>query len=212
MGHIHLDRKRSFVPDLKDLNNIYLVSTFIIPGLIITYIRAQFIAGRMEKMTDAVLGYLTITFIYYGISIPFIGYILSYEQGLVKSIFWWVLIILGPAIFGVFLGVAIQREWLRWIAIKLRLRLVHNTPTSWDWRFANCLTARFLMVTLTDGSAVAGIFGSGSFASTDPTERDLYIQEIMDVDEAGEWSYRSEQTGILILAKEIRYVEFKQEL
>ena len=200
------------MPDLKDLNNIYLIAAFIVPGLIITYMRSRFITGRMEKFSDAALGYLTITLIYYGFSLPIIGYILRVEQGVWKTLLWWGLLIVGPALFGLLLGVATQFEWLRWIATKLGLRMVHNTPTSWDWRFANCQAARFVMVTLTDGSSVAGIFGKGSFASTDPAERDLYIQEIMDVSEEGHWSYRTEPTGILILAKEIRYVEFKQEL
>jgi hypothetical protein len=200
------------VPDLKDLNNIYLVAAFIIPGLIITYIRAQFIAGRLEKFSDAALGYLTLTLVYYGISIPFIGLILNLEKGLLKTLLWWALIIVGPSAFGLLLGVAIQRDWLRWIATKLRLRLVHNTPTSWDWRFATCETARFVMVTLTDGTKFAGIFGVNSFASTDPAERDLYIEEVMDVDETGAWNYRDEVHGVLLLAKEIRFIEFKKEL
>lgn len=200
------------MPDLKDLNSIYLTTAFIVPGLIITYMRSRFVTGRMEKLTDAVLGYFVITLIYYGLSVPLIGWILSYDQGLVKTLLWWALIIVGPFVCGLLLGVATQREWLRWIAVKLRLRTVHNTPTSWDWQFANCEAARFIMVTLTDGAIVAGIFGKQSFASTDPAERDIYIQELMDVGDDGLWAYRAEPTGILLLAKEIRYVEFKQEL
>lgn len=198
--------------ELPDLKNVYLITAFIVPGLIIIYMRSRFVTGRMEKMSDAVLGYLVVTLIYYGLSVPAIAGILSLEQGLRKTLFWWALIIVGPAVCGLLLGVATQREWLRWIAVKLRLRMVHNTPTSWDWRFSNCEHARFILVTLTDGSLVAGIFGKGSFASTDPSERDLYIQEQMDVSDEGSWSYREEPTGILLTAKEIRYVEFKQEL
>ena len=200
------------MPDIKDLNNIYLISAFIVPGLIITYMRSRFVTGRMEKFSDAALGYLTLTIIYYGLSLPIIGWIISFEQGTFKTALWWGLLIFGPMLFGLILGVATQYEWLRWIASKLRLRVVHNTPTSWDWRFANCHAARFVMVTLTDGSTVAGIFGAGSFASTDPAERDVYLQEVMDVGDDGAWSYRLEATGILIMAKEIRYIEFKKEL
>lgn len=200
------------MPDMKDLNNLYLVAAFIVPGLIISYIRARFIAGRMEKMSDAVLGYFALTIVYYGLSLPLIGWILSIERGITKSLLWWALIIVGPTIFGLLLGVATQREWLRWIAHRLGLNPVHNTPTSWDWRFGDCPNARFVMVTLTDGSTVAGIFGTHSFASSDPSERDIYLQEILDVSEDGVWSYRDEPHGILILAKEIRYIEFKREL
>ncbi|MCJ2007035.1 DUF6338 family protein [Methylobacterium sp. J-092] len=199
------------MPELKDLNNIYLIAAFIIPGLIISYMRSRFITGRMEKFSDAALGYLALTIVYYGFSIPVIGWILGFEQGLARTLLWWCLLIVGPTAFGLLLGVATQREWLRWTATKLKLRMVHNTPTSWDWRFANCDRARFVMVTLVDGSTVVGIFGVGSFASTNPTERDIYIEELMDIADDGTWSYRVEPTGILIVAKEIRYIEFKQE-
>lgn len=200
------------MPDLKDLNNVYLVAAFIIPGLVISYMRSRFITGRMEKFSDAALGYLTLTLIYYGFALPVIGWILRVEPGPLKTLLWWGLIIVGPMAFGLLLGLATQREWLRWIATKLGLRMVHNTPTSWDWRFGSCRKPRFVMVTLTDGSSVAGIFGLDSFASTDPAERDIYLEEVMDVGADGAWSYRSEPTGILIIAKEIRYVEFKKEL
>ena len=200
------------MPDLKDLNSIYLIVAFVVPGLIATFVRAQFINGRIDKMTDAVLGYLVITLIYYGLSIPVISWILTFEQGLLKTALWWGLTIVGPACFGLLLGVAAQHGWLRWMAKKLGLRVVHGTPSSWDWQFANCYAARFVMVTLTDGSSIAGIFGTASFASTDPTERDIYIQEVLDVDANGIWNYRSELSGVLILAKEIRAVEFMKEL
>jgi uncharacterized protein DUF6338 len=63
------------------------------------------------------------------------------------------------------------------------------------------------MVTLTDGT-VSGVFGDMSFASSDPTERDLYIEEIWDVSESGEWTRRPERVGILIPSKEIKSVQF----
>jgi hypothetical protein len=200
------------VPDLKDMNNLYMIAAFVVPGLVITYVRSQFISGRMEKISDAVLVYFALTIIYWGMAIPFVFFIIQLGPGVLKLALWWSIIIVGPAIVGLLLGVSAQRGWIRWIAIKLRLRIVHGTPTSWDWRFANCPRASFVMVTLADGSTVAGIFGTGSFASTEPTERDLYIEEIMDVADDGSWVYRKEVSGILITAKEIRFVEFKGEL
>ncbi len=94
--------------------------------------RSRFVTGRMEKLTDAVLGYFVITLIYYGLSVPLIGWILSFGQGLVKTLLWWTLIIVGPFICGLLLGVATQREWLRWIAVSSACAWYTNTPTSWD--------------------------------------------------------------------------------
>jgi hypothetical protein len=62
------------------------------------------------------------------------------------------------------------------------------------------------MVTLADGSTVAGIYGTQSFASSDPAERDLLLQEIYDLDD-NTWSKRTEQQAILIPSKEIKLVQ-----
>jgi hypothetical protein len=64
----------------------------------------------------------------------------------------------------------------------------------------------FVMVTLSDGSTVGGIYGSHSFASSDPTERDLFLQETYDTD-GNSRRKRTEQQAILIPSKEFRHVQ-----
>jgi Family of unknown function (DUF6338) len=66
----------------------------------------------------------------------------------------------------------------------------------------------FIMVTLTSGERVGGLFGKDSFASSDIKERDLYIEEEYTVTEEGAWLARPEKIGVLISAREIRYIEF----
>ncbi|MHC2019414.1 DUF6338 family protein [Methylobacterium sp. CM6247] len=197
------------MPDMKDLVNVQLVIAFIVPGLIITYVRSRFIAGRMEKMSDAILAYLSLTFVYYGITLPLITYIFVLPAGMLKILSWWLLIAVGPAFFGMLLGVGAQYGWVRRIAHKLGMRPVHSTPNSWDWRFSRCAGQQFIMVTMADGSTATGIFGALSFASSDPSERDIYIEELWDVPDNGSvWTRQEPRRGILIPAKEIRYVNF----
>ena len=43
--------------------------------------------------------------------------------------------------------------------------------------------------------------------SSDPTERDIYIQWIYDIDYKNRWSSRGEN-GVLIAAGEVRTIEF----
>jgi hypothetical protein len=129
-------------------------------------------------------------------------------RGLARTALWFALAFLGPAIFGMLLGVSVQRGWGRWFAHKLRLNPVHASPTAWDWRFSAATSgARYVLVTLADGT-VAGVFGENSFASSDPTERDLYIEEMIDISDTGQWSRRPEKVGILIPGKEIKNVQF----
>jgi hypothetical protein len=65
----------------------------------------------------------------------------------------------------------------------------------------------FVMVTLTSGERVAGLFGAKSFASSDTAERDLYLEEEYSVD-GDRWETRPAKVGVLIPVKEVRYIEF----
>lgn len=49
------------MPDLKGFENVQLVIAFIVPGLIIAYVRARFVNGRMDKFSEAILSYLSLT-------------------------------------------------------------------------------------------------------------------------------------------------------
>jgi len=196
------------MPDLKGLENVQLVIAFVVPGLIIAYVRARFLSGRMEKASEAILAYLSLTVVYYGLALPLLTYLSDLPAGLPKNLGWWAFIAVGPAIFGLILGVGTQKNWLRRLAQALGMRPIHSVPVAWDWRFGwdeSC----FVLVTLSNGDTVAGEFGPGSFASSDPAERDLYIEEIWDAPEdGGVWVKRSNRQGILLPAKEIRHVQF----
>jgi hypothetical protein len=114
----------------------------------------------------------------------------------------------GPALFGLLLGIWAQKECGVWIADRIGLSTIHVIPAAWDWRFSKMPRGGiFVMVTLTSGERVAGLFGARSFASSDAAERDLYIEEEYDVD-GDEWKARPAKVGALIPVKEIRYVEF----
>lgn len=197
------------MPDLKGIENVQLVIAFIVPGLIINYVRTRFTNGRMEKLSDGVLGYLSLTVVYYGLALPLLGYVINLPAGLARNFCWWALILIGPALFGMLLGIGVQHGWLRWLAHRLGLRPIHSVPVAWDWRFGACRGSCFVLVTLANGDTVAGIFGPGSFASSDPAERDIYLEELWDVpDDGGAWTRRDNRQGILLPAKEIRHVQF----
>jgi len=195
------------MPDVKGLDNLYLVIGFFVPGLIAYFVRAQYVTVYWRTHTDNLLTYLAISLVYYSFALPLIQLLLSLG-GWLKAITWIALIIVGPAIFGLLMGALVQFGWVRRLAQKVGLNPLHAIPTSWDWKFSAIEAGSFIMVTLGDGSTLAGRFSDRSFASTDPAERDVYIEEIWDVSDEGEWQARDASQGVLIPAKEIRYVEF----
>ncbi|WP_050044773.1 DUF6338 family protein [Bradyrhizobium sp. LTSP849] len=195
------------MPDLKSVESVYLVLAFVVPGMIITFVRAQFFTGRMRSLSESIVAYLAVTVLYYGLAAPVVEYVLSFRDPGRQKVFAWVgLIVLLPAAVGLALGILGQNDIFRRLLQFCRINPVHATPAAWDYAFARLRGDHFVMVTLSDGSTVGGIYGGRSFASSDPTERDLFLQEIYDVD-GGSWQKRNEQQAILIPAKEIKHVQ-----
>jgi len=195
------------VPEFKSLDNLYLVLGFLVPGLIVVFVRAQFLTGRSPSHSDALLSYLTLSIIYYALVLPLVDYVLSIEDpGYRKAIAWFGLIFVGPAIFGLLLGLNAQKGFLRWILNRCGLNPVHVMPTAWDWKFSN-MEPQWVLVTLKDGTRFAGCCSKDSFMSSDPAERDIYIQWIYDIGDDNQWHSRGEN-GVLLAAGEIRTIEF----
>jgi len=198
------------MPDFKSVENLQLILLFIVPGIVALFVRSRFIAGRVPSTKENLLVYVVLSLFYYSFTIFFIEPALSIrEPWIAQALVWILLILIGPAAFGFILGVAAQKEWFTRFANKLGLTIVHIIPAAWDWRFSSVpRDGVFIMVTLTSGERVAGLFRDNSFASSDMGERDLYIEEEYTVTDEGVWESRPEKVGILISAKEIRYIEF----
>lgn len=200
------------MPEFKGIENFHLVLFFVVPGVIALFVRSKFITGRSPSASENFLTFLVLSLVYYSLTVPFLQLFMSApEPWLARAAVWIGLVIVGPALFGLVLGYSAQREWSSWIGDKLNLNIVHVIPAAWDWRFSKIdRGGMFVLVTLKSGERVAGFFGSNSFASSDNSERDLYVEEEYDVGEGGQWEARREKVGILISREEVKYIEFWQ--
>jgi len=195
------------MPDLKSIDNIYLILLFIVPGLIIVWVRSLFITGRVPSTKEAILPYLALSVTYYAVVLPIVEYVLSFrEPGHEKALAWFGLVFVGPFFVGFILGIVAQYGWVRTFLRWMRLHIVHNIPTAWDWKFTN-MPAQWVLVTLKDGTKFYGFCGANSFMSSDPKERDLYVERIYDVNDQNEWTSRGDN-GVLISGGEVRSIEF----
>lgn len=195
------------MPDLKTLEGVYLTLSLLVPGFIASFVRSQFTTGRRLIHSDALLSYLSVSVIYYGLAFPFIGPLTAASQPLHEPLLgWFVLIFLGPAALGLLLGISVQRDYFRRVLQWCGLNPVHVIPTAWDWKFGR-MASEWVLVTLKDGTRFAGFCGPQSFVSSDPNERDIYLQWIYDIDDQNKWSPRGEN-GVLIASGEVRTIEF----
>ena len=192
--------------DVKSLEQLSLVAAFLCPGLIALFVRAQFLTGRMDTSKDSVLGFFTLSTVYYGLLAPFLPWLAAQQfsptDGSIPLFVWTVV---GPALFGLALGLNAGKGWTWRLLTKFGFRMVHVIPSAWDRTFGN-ISASWVTVTLKDGSKVSGFFGVRSFASSDPKERDLFIEKAYRVDDDGTWHDVGDR-GILVPAADIRCVE-----
>lgn len=124
-----------------------------------------------------------------------------------KAAGWFWVILAGPALLGVFWAFIQQKEWVYTFLQRAGLKPIHVIPTSWDWRFSKMKEPHWILVTLKDGSMVSGWFGSSSFASSDSSERDLYIEQLYEIGDEGKWVPTAEGKGSLISGDQIRSIE-----
>src|ERR1700730_2592568 len=102
------------MPDIKSIQSIYLVLGFVVPGMVIAFVRAQFLTGRIQTLSESIVNYIALTVLYYGIAAPFVEYVLSFDEpGRAKIMAWLALIIIVPAIVGLILGALAQHDVFR---------------------------------------------------------------------------------------------------
>lgn len=194
--------------DLKSLEQLSLILGYVVPGLIIVWVRAQFLTGRVGPHKDALLSYFTLSAIYLVLAGAVCALITGSDAPLHQQTRYWQAITLGgAAAFGVLVGVNAAFGWSRWLLFKCGVYVPHVLDSAWDWKFSR-FSASFVMLTLKDGSKVSGWCGTRSFIGSDPKDRDIYIEQVYDVDDEGTWIARTPGKGIYIAAGEIRTIEF----
>jgi hypothetical protein len=88
-----------------------------------------------------------------------------------------------------------------------RVRTIHPIPSAWDKTFME-IEDSWILVTLKDGTKVGGIWDAKASASSDPTERDVFIRRPYQVDTEGNWTETPDSLGMLLKADQLALIEF----
>lgn len=192
--------------DLLDPAKLQLFLLFAVPGLIALYVRAQFLTGRMPPAAEGILAYTTVSLIYHALAFPFRPAIhgASPLDGS-WTWTWFTFVFFVPVLLGVILGLNARQDWIGTLLRKLHLVTTHPIGCAWDWKFGD-ISDCWVLVVLKNGTQWAGYLGEQSFISSDPSERDIYIQQVYEVDEDNNWTPRL--SGVWIANGEIQSVEF----
>jgi uncharacterized membrane protein len=194
--------------EVKSLEQLSIILGYIVPGLIVLYVRAQFLTGRIGPHKDALLSYFTLSVIYLAIMNAGASLITGSDAPLYEQTRYWLpMLLFGAFVFGTLIGLDASLGITRWLLSYCGLRLPHALASAWDWKFLN-FPESLLTLTLKDGSRVYGWCGKGSFIGSDPKDRDIYLVQVYDVDEDGNWAIKTPGKGIYVTAGEVRIIEF----
>jgi hypothetical protein len=197
-----------------NLDQIYLILAFVVPGFIFHSAYSFFIRSQSQRADLDLLRFIATSFIIFALLSPYIYWLslpenadLSYEEKLLN---WFIILFVLPFVFGVGWAIVTKRAWFRKFFNVLGLNPIHYSPTAWDWQFGRMEYPHWVIVTLNDDSVVGGLFGTTSLAGSHPDSRDIYIEEVYSIDDQGKWERAADTAGILITKDNIKHIEFKE--
>lgn len=201
--------------EIKSAADLFYIVAVFVPGFIYNAVLLNFVPLRQNKETELILlRFLTITAISYAVSSPLI-YLLIFKQfcqyqPVLQAFLWFFIIFLVPIILALIHAKIIQKDGLGWLYRWLDLRPINPVPTGWDWIFSRTSPC-YLLVTLTDGTEIAGYFGTQSMASSDPERRDIYLEMVYTIPEdGGPWQEVDRSLGMYIANTQISSIEFRK--
>ena len=190
---------------------LFIALSVIVPGFIIKSIASLFTTRRLDISAGNWIDTFSIGAVNFAIWSWLVYLLLTakfFQENLAgAALGWGVVCLLGPVGIGLLSGYNTQKGWTRRLLQAIGLQPVHAIPTAWDGRFREMNEPHWMLITLQDGSEVAGLFGTRSWASSDPNERDLYIEKLFEIDNNGNWLKANSYKGMLIRPEEVRFIE-----
>ncbi len=200
---------------INNFDMMFYTLAFVVPGFITYTFLSIFVPQKNEQATNLLLKSLYFSCLNYALWFWLIFIIVKtnyYQLHQYRTISLWIVIILiSPVIMGLTLGILSKKDAIRKLLQRIGFNTIHPIPTGWDYKFSNINNAIWILVTLKDDSTISGYFGGNSFASSDNTERDVYIEKVYKIDNNNLWNEVPRSDGILIKGDQIKYIEFFNE-
>jgi len=193
-----------------NVTDIILVLCVFVPGFIFDSFLSNFIQQREKKSKEiALLKLLTASAINYVICSPIIYYLLSgfwATSPVISAVLWFFIILCMPIMMALLAAIVTQKGSVGVLAKFLNLRYIDPIPTAWDCKFSR-LEPCYLLITLKDGTEIAGYFGENSFSSSISEDKDIYLEETYKISN-NKWIPVKDSYGLWISGEQISFIEF----
>lgn len=195
--------------DLINPGNFEFFARYLLAGLIIIWIRANFVIGERARLTDMIVeavilslfNQLTFLLFVWLLTLAFPAFVLTGRA----PFFGEVLAL--PVLIGLVLGWGLSSGWIHALFRLLSIP-AQNVRRAYDFAFAKYEVEGFVIVTYADGTKVHGYFGENSMASNDADRSDIYLERIYDVGSDDQWYEKAPPRGALLVLEGLRSIEF----
>lgn len=191
--------------NIWDESKLIIFIAFVVPGFIAIKAYELLLPSRYSESSKQIIDAISYSCLNYAILLWPIYLIekssIPTSHPSLYVIFWSIVLFVAPVIW-----VVAWRFIRQWGFVQSLIP--HPVQKPWDFVFSQ-RRAYWIIVTLKDGQKIAGKFGPNSFASSAPSEEQIYLEEEWLLNEDGGFDRQAEQSaGIIILSSEIRSVEF----
>jgi hypothetical protein len=190
--------------DIWSLDRVVLVIGFVIPGFVALKTYEAIFPSVPRESAKQIIDAIAYSCINYALLLlPIIAIekakISETSPGEYLAFYIFVLLI-APVLWALLFALGRKTKLVQGL-------LPHPTEKPWDFVFAQ-RKPYWVIVTLNDGTKIAGRYGLESFASSSPAPAQLYLEEAWQYTNDGFERQRTDTAGILILSPDIVSVEF----
>ena len=205
-----MDKWKNIVPN----STLILFILSVVPGVIVVFVRSQFVKGNILPYPAGFLSYLTVSTIYWIVLLLLIfpmGILILEYTGtqyfliLLYDFKEFIFVIFVPVIVGVIAGWVAKKGYVHKILGFMYLNPIHPTPTAWEWLFSDSVE-QYLLITLKNGVQFGGELDSDCFVSSDVGNQDIYISETYEIDYKNNWNPKGR--GVYLSNGEVSSIEF----
>ncbi|WP_288327338.1 DUF6338 family protein [uncultured Clostridium sp.] len=200
---------------IENFDMFFYTMTFVVPGFIIYYLTIKFYPQKTVDATSNIIKYMFYSSLNFAVISPIVYFIVKsdyHKQHVFRTAaLWMVAICIVPIILGIINGIANQKGWIKEILNVFNVNPIIEIPTAWDYKFSSINEATWIIVTTMDNVQIMGLYSTDSFASSELTERDLYLEKYYTRNvENTDWEEVLNKS-ILIKAEQIKFLEFCKE-
>jgi len=191
--------------EILNIENLVVLTIFFVPGFVYLKAYRLFIA---ETRTDfskdlyEAIGFSFLNAILFSYPIYLIHYVnLIGNYPFLYFLSLAFMIIVSPILFALIFQKISKKKWFGRF-------MINPTKSAWDSFFSK-RESYFVIVTLKNGRKIGGKYGKNSFSSTYPNPKELYLEELWELNKKNGFKKIEAQTeGILITEQEISTIEF----